>query len=92
MCKVTVTLHMALGELSVHRPGKVRGEARDHVACALCDVGIDVGVVLTDNLHEMVLTDNLHEMTKGMESRPIWPFGPGTGLHLGARVRLVTWT
>ena len=78
-----VILHMALVELSVRRPEKVHEGARDHVARALCHVGIDVGVVLTDNLHEM---------TKVTESRPIWPFGPGTGLLLGARVRLVTWT
>ena len=72
-------------------PVRVRGEALDLVDCALCGVATDVGVVVMGKVREMVM-DNLYGMTTGTESRPTWPFGPGTGLLQGARVRLVTWT
>ena len=79
-------LHMVRVESSARKLEKAHEGARDRVARALCHVGTEayVGVVL--------LMDSLREMKKLMDFRQIWPFEPGTGLLLGARVRRVTWT
>ena len=76
-------LHMVRVESSARKLEKAHEGARDRVARALCHVGTEayVGVVLMDSLRE-----------KLMDFRQIWPFEPGTGLLLGARVRRATWT